>query len=284
MNTGAEAVETAIKTARKWGYEVKGVAPGPRDDHRLRRQLPRPHDDDRLVLRRPARARRLRPVHARLRARAVRRRGGARSAALREHDDDVVALPRRAGPGRGRRRSSRPTATCARRGGCAREHGVLLIADEIQSGLGRTGRTFACDHEDVVPDLYVLGKALGGGIVALSAIAADDDVLGVFAPGLARLDVRRQPARLRGRPRGARAAGAPASRRPTRRASARGCAPGSTPPRRAALRAVRSRGLWFGLDLARRPRQRARGVRAAARAPACWRRTRTSSTSGSRRR
>ena len=65
---------------------------------------------------------------------------------------------------------------------CTR-HDVLIAADEIQAGLGRTGRTFACDHEDVVPDLYVLGKALGGGIVPVSAVAADRDVLGVLRPG-----------------------------------------------------------------------------------------------------
>src|SRR5439155_19285538 len=63
------------------------------------------------------------------------------------------------------------------------ERDVLLIADEIQSGLGRTGRTFACDHDCVVPDVYVLGKALGGGIVPLSAVVTDWDVMGVFTPG-----------------------------------------------------------------------------------------------------
>jgi ornithine--oxo-acid transaminase len=57
------------------------------------------------------------------------------------------------------------------------------MVDEIQSGLGRTGTTFACDHEGVVPDVYILGKALGGGIVALSAVVANEDVLGVFKPG-----------------------------------------------------------------------------------------------------
>jgi ornithine--oxo-acid transaminase len=63
------------------------------------------------------------------------------------------------------------------------ENNVLFIADEIQSGLGRTGRTFAIEHEDVVPDMYVLGKALGGGIVPVSAVAANRDVLGVLKPG-----------------------------------------------------------------------------------------------------
>jgi ornithine--oxo-acid transaminase len=63
------------------------------------------------------------------------------------------------------------------------ERGVLLMADEIQSGLGRTGTTFAVEHEGVVPDVYILGKALGGGIMPLSAVVADRDVLGVFKPG-----------------------------------------------------------------------------------------------------
>jgi ornithine--oxo-acid transaminase len=65
---------------------------------------------------------------------------------------------------------------------CTRER-VLLACDEIQSGLGRTGKTFASDHEGVVPDLYLLGKALGGGIVPVSAVVADRDVLGVLRPG-----------------------------------------------------------------------------------------------------
>jgi ornithine--oxo-acid transaminase len=63
------------------------------------------------------------------------------------------------------------------------ERNVLMIADEIQSGLARTGRTFACDHWGVVPDIYLLGKALGGGVVPVSAVVADRDVLGVLHPG-----------------------------------------------------------------------------------------------------
>jgi ornithine--oxo-acid transaminase len=59
----------------------------------------------------------------------------------------------------------------------------LLIADEVQSGLGRTGRRFACEHEEVRPDMYVLGKALGGGIMPLSAVVANEEVLGVLGPG-----------------------------------------------------------------------------------------------------
>jgi ornithine--oxo-acid transaminase len=64
-----------------------------------------------------------------------------------------------------------------------RERNVLFVADEIQSGLGRTGTTFACEHEGVVPDMYVLGKALGGGVVPVSAVVSSAEVLGVHRPG-----------------------------------------------------------------------------------------------------
>lgn len=63
------------------------------------------------------------------------------------------------------------------------QHQILLIADEIQTGLGRTGRIFASDWEQVVPDIYILGKALGGGIFPISAVAANQDILGLFEPG-----------------------------------------------------------------------------------------------------
>src|SRR5690606_3746935 len=76
-----------------------------------------------------------------------------------------------------------PSGYLARVREITRERGVLFIADEIQSGLGRVGETFACDREGVVPDVYLLGKALGGGIVPVSAVVADEDVLGVFGPG-----------------------------------------------------------------------------------------------------
>jgi ornithine--oxo-acid transaminase len=62
-------------------------------------------------------------------------------------------------------------------------HQVLFIADEIQTGLGRSGQNFACDWEGVIPDVYILGKALGGGVYPISAVAANEEILGVFNPG-----------------------------------------------------------------------------------------------------
>jgi ornithine--oxo-acid transaminase len=64
-----------------------------------------------------------------------------------------------------------------------RQNDVLFVADEIQTGFGRTGRRFACDWESVTPDVYIMGKALGGGVMPISAIAANDNILDVFEPG-----------------------------------------------------------------------------------------------------
>ena len=98
MNTGAEAVETAVKAARKWGYKVKGIAEGRAEIIVAHGQLRRPHDDDRRLLERGPVPRRLRPVRARLRQRALRRRGRARGGDQAEHR----RVPGRADPGRGR--------------------------------------------------------------------------------------------------------------------------------------------------------------------------------------
>ena len=63
------------------------------------------------------------------------------------------------------------------------EHNILFIADEIQAGLGRCGKLFACDWDNVKPDVYILGKALGGGVLPISVVLADNEVLDVFTPG-----------------------------------------------------------------------------------------------------
>ncbi|MDQ3678149.1 MAG: ornithine--oxo-acid transaminase, partial [Actinomycetota bacterium] len=179
MNTGAEAVETALKTARKWGYDVKGVRPDRAtivvcegNFHGRTTTIVSFSDD-------PLARSGFGPFTPGFRS---VRYGDAAALADALDDDDVVAflvepVQGEAGvivPPAGYLRAARRLCT---------ERGALLIADEIQSGLGRTGKTFACEHEDVVPDLYVLGKALGGGIVALSAVVGDDDLLGVFRPG-----------------------------------------------------------------------------------------------------
>ncbi len=178
MNTGAEAVETAIKAARKWGVEVKGV-PAERativvcggNFHGRTVTIVSFSDD-------PLAREGFGPFTPGF-ATIPYGDTAALDAAL---DGNAVAflvepIQGEAGvvvPPDGYLREAR--RLCA-------ERNVLLIADEIQSGLGRTGRTFASEHEDVVPDVYVLGKALGGGIVPLSAVVADDEVLGVFHPG-----------------------------------------------------------------------------------------------------
>ena len=178
MNTGAEGVETALKTARKWGYEVKGVAPerakvivcdGNFHGRTITIVSFSTDEDSRRGFGPLTPGFEVVPYGD----------GDALEAAI---DDETVAFL--VEPIQGEAGVVVPPDGYLRR---ARElcsdRGVLLIADEIQSGLGRTGTTFACEHEDVVPDVYILGKALGGGIVPVSAVVADREVLGVFAPG-----------------------------------------------------------------------------------------------------
>ncbi|WP_139981570.1 ornithine--oxo-acid transaminase [Nocardioides litoris] len=178
MNTGAEAVETAIKVIRKWGYQVKGIPAGQAE----------------IIV-----------ASGNFHGRTTTIVGFSDDAEARDDFGpfapgfttvpygDLAALeaaitPRTAGvlvepiQGEGGVIIPPPGYLAGIREVCTREN-VLFAADEIQAGLGRTGRTFACDHEDVVPDLYVLGKALGGGIVPVSAVVADRDVLGVLKPG-----------------------------------------------------------------------------------------------------
>ena len=179
MNTGAEAVETALKVARKWGYRVKGV----------------PEDTANIVVMEGNFHGRTTTIVSFTDDKVARDEYGPYTPGFRTvtyGDAECAASRRSTTPPspccssrfRGRAASSsRPRATCARCGRSATTAGVLMVADEIQSGLARTGRTFACDHEDVVPDIYVLGKALGGGLYPVSAIAADREVLEVITPG-----------------------------------------------------------------------------------------------------
>jgi ornithine--oxo-acid transaminase len=178
MNTGAEAVETAIKTARRWGYDVKGVVPdrakivvADGNFHGRTVTIVSFSDD-------PSARTGFGPFTPGF----VNVPFGDLDALREAIDEDTVAflvepIQGEAGvvlPPDGYLRGARELCS---------ERGVLLVTDEIQSGLGRTGTTFASEHEGVIPDVYVLGKALGGGIMPLSAVVADRDVLGVFRPG-----------------------------------------------------------------------------------------------------
>lgn len=186
MNTGAEAVETAVKTARKWGYQVRGVPEG-----RARIIVAEGNFHGRtttlISFSTDEEARRgfgpytpgftvvpygdLAALEAALDADAPGGDGGATVAVLLEpvQGEAGVRVP--------------PPGYLAGVRRLTRERNVLFLADEIQSGLGRTGRTFACEHEGVVPDMYILGKALGGGVVPVSAVVSSAEILGVYRPG-----------------------------------------------------------------------------------------------------
>ena len=178
MNTGAEAVETAIKVARKWGYRVKGVPDGQATivvaDHNFHGRTttivsfstdPDARDD-------------FGPYTPGFRVVPY----GDLAALAEAVDETAVAVLLE--PIQGEAGVLVPPAgyLAGVRELCTARN-TLFVADEIQSGLGRTGRTFAVEHDGVVPDMYVLGKALGGGIVPVSAVAANVDVLGVLRPG-----------------------------------------------------------------------------------------------------
>jgi ornithine--oxo-acid transaminase len=178
MNTGAEAVETAIKTARKWGYEVKGVPANEAviiafegNFHgRTTTIISFSTDEDAKGSYGPfTPGFRVVPY-------------GDLGALAEAVDDRVVAVLVEPIQGEAGVLVPPPGFLTGVREICT-ARGALMIADEIQSGLGRTGTTFACQHEEVVPDMYVLGKALGGGIVPVSAVVSSSGILGVFKPG-----------------------------------------------------------------------------------------------------
>ncbi|WP_202805616.1 ornithine--oxo-acid transaminase [Actinopolymorpha alba] len=178
MNTGSEAVETALKVARKWGYEVKGVPDGQAtiivatgNFHGRTISIVSFSDD-------PDAHDHFGPYTPGFR---IVPYGDAKAVADAIDDTTVAVLLEpiqgEAGvivPPEGYLAEVRRVCT---------QRNVLFLADEIQSGLGRTGATFACEHAGVVPDLFILGKALGGGIVPVSAVVGGAEVLGVIRPG-----------------------------------------------------------------------------------------------------
>jgi ornithine--oxo-acid transaminase len=178
MNTGAEAVETAIKTARRWGYRHKRI----------------PADTAEIVVCRNNFHGRTTTITGFLSEPAYREGFGpftpgfvavpfgdadALERAISKHTCGFLFEPIQceAGiliPPAGYLRKVREICT---------RHGVLMIADEVQTGLGRTGEMFACDHEKVHPDVFILGKALSGGFYPVSAVVSSREVLDVFDPG-----------------------------------------------------------------------------------------------------
>ncbi len=178
MNTGAEAVETAIKVARKWGYQVKGVPDGQAkiivaaDNFHGRTTTIISFSTD------PDARNDFGPYtpgfevvpYGDLDALVAAIDGNTVAVLLEPIQGEAGVIVPPAGYLAGVRKATS-------------ERQVLFIADEIQSGLGRTGANFAVQHEGVVPDMYVLGKALGGGVVPVSAIAGSREVLGTLKPG-----------------------------------------------------------------------------------------------------
>ena len=178
MNTGAEAVETAIKTARKWGYEVKGV---PADEAVIVAFDGNFHGRTTTIVSfstDPDARASFGPYTPGFRVVPY----GDADALAAAMDPNVVGVLIEPIQGEAGVVVPPPGYLAAVRELCT-AHGALMIADEIQSGLGRTGATFACEHEGVRPDIYLLGKALGGGIVPVSAVVSSRAVLGVFQPG-----------------------------------------------------------------------------------------------------
>jgi ornithine--oxo-acid transaminase len=178
MNTGAEAVETALKAARKWGYKVKGVAPEHAEILVFEGNF---HGRTTTIVGFSSEDQyrdgfgpftpgfRILPYGD---AAAVEQAITANTVAILvepiQGEGGIIVPPA------GYLRRLRELATA---------NSVLLMADEIQSGLGRTGKLFAFEHEGIRPDVVIIGKALGGGCVPISGILADDEVMGVFHPG-----------------------------------------------------------------------------------------------------
>ena len=179
MNSGAEAVETALKLARKWGYQEKGIAPN------MARILVAEHN-----------------FHGRTTGIISFSTDGDSTGgfgpympgyqvvpyndieALTEALKDPHVCAFMVEPIQGEAGVMVPAVGyLAQAAAACRAHNVLFVADEIQTGLGRTGKLLACDHEAVHPDVLILGKALSGGVLPVSAVLANDSIMLTIQPG-----------------------------------------------------------------------------------------------------
>ena len=178
MNTGAEAVETALKTARRWGNFVKGVEDGKQEI---------------IVCEGNFRGRTLAIISMSTDPDARKGFGPfmpgykivefgnleALEAAINENTVAFLTEPIQGELGV----VCPPEGYMKKAYELCKRNNVLFMADEVQTGFARTGTMFAMEHEGVVPDVYIFGKALGGGIMPISAVVANEDILGVFTPG-----------------------------------------------------------------------------------------------------
>ncbi|MGZ6316422.1 MAG: ornithine--oxo-acid transaminase [Anaerolineales bacterium] len=178
MNSGAEAVETAVKLARKWAYRVKGV---PRHEAEIITAAGNFHGRTTTIVSfstEPS----YRDDFGPFTPGFVTVPYGDAAAVERSINKNTAAVLLE--PIQGEGGVIIPPAGYLRKvADLCKKNNVLFVADEIQTGLARTGKLFACDYEDVRPDIVIIGKALAGGFYPVSAILADAALLGLFAPG-----------------------------------------------------------------------------------------------------
>ncbi len=179
MNTGAEAVETAIKAARKWGYDVKGVE----------------HDKAEIIICRNNFHGRTVTIVSASSEEDYRRGFGPFTPGFKMIEYGQIEALKGAitkntvaflmEPIQGEAGILIPPAGYLKEAyELCKQNRVLFVADEVQTGFGRTGKLFCCQHENVLPDIYIMGKTLGGGVYPVSAIAATKEVMDVFTPGI----------------------------------------------------------------------------------------------------
>ena len=178
MNTGAEAVETALKAARKWGETVKGV---PREQGRIICCDNNFHGRTITIITFSTEQEYRDGFGPFTPGFDIVKYGDVEALSDAITDNTVAFLVE---PIQGEAGILIPPDGYLKEAHeVCRERNVLLMADEIQTGLGRTGRMFCCEHEDVLPEVIIMGKAMGGGVLPVSAIAATEEVMGVFQPG-----------------------------------------------------------------------------------------------------
>ncbi len=178
MNTGAEAVETAVKAMRRWGCDNKGIEENQVDIIACEGNF---HGRTMTAVSLSSEAEYKRGFGPILPGIKVVPYGDAEAlkSAITPQTAGFIVEPIQGEAGI----VVPPEGYLQEAKNICAEHHVLFAADEIQTGLGRTGRMFACDWEGVKPDLYILGKALGGGVFPISCVAANDSILNVFDPG-----------------------------------------------------------------------------------------------------